>query len=225
MINIEYFTFNPFQERSSVIWDETRTGLIVDPGHCNERERDELYGFVQRNNLTIKAILLTHGHFDHILGVADAAAYFNAPIYMHPADKIIIDEANPLLCKTYGLVIPEFNGEGGNIIPVSDGTEIQIGTMTFKVLETPGHTPGGVCYLESNEKILMSGDTLFAGSIGRTDNNWASYDTLMESIFSKLMVLDGDITVIPGHGPTTSIAQERTTNPFLQPFNELEMTF
>jgi glyoxylase-like metal-dependent hydrolase (beta-lactamase superfamily II) len=105
-------------------------------------------------------------------------------------------------------------------VAVKEGDVIKIGNLNFEVIETPGHTPGGVCYLERNEKILFSGDTLFAGSIGRTDNQWADYDALMSGIFTKLMELDGDITVIPGHGPETTIATERTTNPFLMPFNE-----
>ena len=217
MIHIEYFTFNLFQERCSVIWDSNGTCAIVDPGFSNIEERDELYGFIQNNRLEVKAILLTHGHFDHIYGVAEAAGHFNVPVYMHPADEVIIKEANPMLCQTYGLMLPaDFSGA----ISVKEGDTVGIGDLSFEVIETPGHTPGGVCYLERNEKILFSGDTLFAGSIGRTDNQWADYDALMSGIFSKLMELDGDITVIPGHGPETSIATERTTNPFLMPFNE-----
>ena len=217
MIHIEYFTFNLFQERCSVIWDSNGTCAIVDPGFSNIEERDEFYGFIQNNRLEVKAILLTHGHFDHIYGVAEAAGHFNVPVYMHPADEVIIKEANPMLCQTYGLMLPaDFSG----VISVKGGDTVGVGDLRFEVIETPGHTPGGVCYLERNEKILFSGDTLFAGSIGRTDNQWADYDALMTGIFSKLMELDGDITVIPGHGPETSIATERTTNPFLMPFNE-----
>ena len=217
MIHIEYFTFNLFQERCSVIWDSNGTCAIVDPGFSNIEERDEFYGFIQNNRLEVKAILLTHGHFDHIYGVAEAAGHFNVPVYMHPAEEVIIKEANPMLCQTYGLMLPaDFSG----VISVKGGDTVGVGDLRFEVIETPGHTPGGVCYLERNEKILFSGDTLFAGSIGRTDNQWADYDALMTGIFSKLMELDGDITVIPGHGPETSIATERTTNPFLMPFNE-----
>lgn len=257
MIHIEYFTFNAFQERCSVVWDEEGNSAIIDPGFYSPAERDILFGFIESHRLTVRAILLTHGHFDHIYGVAEAAGYYNAPVYMHPADKVIIDEANPALCPAFGLKTPEaFGGTNHSIsmnpcgtshqAPVNDGTDavsecsislnscgtnhsvrpvkegdtISIGSLNFEVIETPGHTPGGVCYLERTEKILFSGDTLFAGSIGRTDNQWADYDSLMSGIFGKLMELDGDITVIPGHGPDTSIATERMTNPFLMPFNE-----
>lgn len=217
MIHTEYFTFNLFQERCSVVWDNEGNGAIIDPGFSTPSERDELYRYIDSKQIDIKAILLTHGHFDHIYGVAEAAERFGVQIYMHPADEVIIKEANPMLCNTYGLTLP---ADFSNIVPVKDEDIIEIGNLKFEVIETPGHTPGGVCYLERNEKILFSGDTLFAGSIGRTDNQWADYDALMSGIFGKLMELDGDIAVIPGHGPETSIASERTTNPFLMPFNE-----
>lgn len=219
-MNVHFFTFNIFQERCYVAWDDNGTGAVIDPGFSNSAERDELYSFINSKDLTIKAILLTHAHFDHIFGAAEAALNFNAPIYMHPADEVIISEANPLLCKTFGLETPSLQAATDSIRPIADEEEITVGDLKFKVIATPGHTPGGVCYLETSGKTLFSGDTLFAGSIGRTDNQWASYDALMDGIFNKLMELDGDITVCPGHGPDTSIATERTTNPFLMPFNE-----
>ena len=222
MIQTEYFTFNLFQERSSIVWDNENNCAIVDPGFSNDQERDELYRFIENRKLSVKAILLTHGHFDHIFGVAQAAEFFGVPVYMHPADEVIIKEANPMLCDAFGLAVPaEFCSScGTQIRSIKEGDIIEVGNLRFEVIETPGHTPGGVCYLERSEKILFSGDTLFAGSIGRTDNQWADYDALMSGIFTKLMELDGDITVIPGHGPETSIATERMTNPFLMPFNE-----
>ena len=221
MIHIEYFTFNAFLERCSVVWDADGNSAIVDPGFYSETERDILYRFIENKGLTIKAILLTHGHFDHIYGVAEAAGHYDVPVYIPPADMVIINEANPALCPAFGLKTPEpFCGTSHSVRPVKEGDTISIGSLNFEVIETPGHTPGGVCYLERTEKVLFSGDTLFAGSIGRTDNQWADYDSLMSGIFGKLMELDGDITVIPGHGPDTSIATERMTNPFLMPFNE-----
>lgn len=218
MIHIEYFTFNAFMERCSIVWDNDRNCAIIDPGFYTAGERDKLYGFIEDRKLTVKAILLTHGHFDHIFGAAEAAGHFQVPIYMHPADKVILEEANPALCAAFGLKVPAPLAQ--SLTPAMEGDTIGIGSMKFEVIETPGHTPGGVCYLERDEKVLFSGDTLFAGSIGRTDNQWADYDALMSGIFGKLMELDGDINVFPGHGPATSIATERMTNPFLMPFNE-----
>mgnify|MGYP003309055366 FL=1 len=218
MIHIEYFTFNPFMERCSIVWDDDRNCAIIDPGFYTAGERDMLYGFIEERKLSVKAILLTHGHFDHIFGVAEAAGHYEVPVYMHPADKVILEEANPALCSAFRLKTPADPIQ--SLIPAKEGDTIETGSMKFEVIETPGHTPGGVCYLEREGKILFSGDTLFAGSIGRTDNQWADYDALMSGIFGKLMELDGDINVIPGHGLATSIATERMTNPFLMPFNE-----
>lgn len=220
-MQIRNFTFNSFGERCSVIWDNHKNSAIIDPGFCSVQERNELFDFIEKNSLEISAVLLTHGHFDHVFGVAECEEYFSAPIYMNKADEVILTEANPALCNAFGLPLPkQFIQSEKGYIHASEGSRIRVGELCFEVIETPGHTPGGVCYLERSEKTLFSGDTLFAGSIGRTDNQWADYDSLMSGIFNKLMKLDGDITVIPGHGPNTSIAEERTTNPFLMPFNE-----
>ena len=223
MIHIEHFTFNAFQERSLLIWDEEGFCAFVDPGFSNAAEADKLTGFVAQKGLKPVCIMLTHAHFDHIYGVAELAHTYNVPIYMHQREKHTLEVTNPYLCKAFGLPVPEqFSwteiSADGDIS--SESSRIKVGSLEFEVIETPGHTPGGVCFLERNEKVLISGDTLFAGAIGRTDHPGGDYDLLMRSIFEKLMGLDGDITVIPGHGPDTSIADERMTNPFLMPFNE-----
>ena len=105
-------------------------------------------------------------------------------------------------------------------IDISEGETVEVGNMSIEVLETPGHSVGGLCFLERNGKIMFTGDTLFAGAIGRTDHPGGDYDVMMKSIFEKLMSLDCDIRVFPGHGPASDIATERNTNPFLMPFNE-----
>ena len=216
MIHVEYFTVNAFMERCTIVWDDDRKCALVDPGCSSAEETAEVTSFVEKNSLKPVCIMLTHGHFDHVLGVAElSAAYGNIPIYMNPADKSVL-ENNAYFSKMFGVGMPD----SFETIDIREGDIIEVGTLSFEVLETPGHTPGGVCYLERKEKLIFSGDTLFAGSIGRTDHPGGDYDTLMKSIFEKLMMLDGDIKVVPGHGPTTEIAQERMTNPFLLPFNE-----
>jgi glyoxylase-like metal-dependent hydrolase (beta-lactamase superfamily II) len=109
--------------------------------------------------------------------------------------------------------------DGGGYVPEGIST-VKVGGLRFNVIETPGHTVGGVCYYEPDEKVLFSGDTLFAGAIGRTDHPGGDYDLLIRGILEKLMVLEGSVTVIPGHGPCSDIAREGMTNPFLLPFNE-----
>ena len=214
MIHIEHFTFNAFQERAIIVSDQDGFCAFVDPGFSNTSERDELTGYVASEGLTPVCIMLTHAHLDHIYGVAELAQAYNVPIYMHENEKYTLEVCNTFLSKAFGLPMPkEFE-------TVAPGSSISVGSLNFEVLETPGHSRGGVCFLERTEKVLISGDTLFAGAIGRTDHPGGDYDQLMESIFENLMCLDGDVTVIPGHGPDTSIADERMTNPFLLPFNE-----
>lgn len=216
MIYNEYFTFNAFQTRCSVIWDEEGHCAIADPGFETSAERNSLIGFINSKGLKPVCILLTHGHFDHVLGTAElSATYGGLPIYMHPSDKVTL-ENNSYFCRFFGAPMPA----AFETTDVTEGTEIKVGSLTFEVIETPGHTPGGVCYLERESKYMLSGDTLFAGAIGRTDHPGGDYDAIIKSILEKLVVLDGEIEVVPGHGPTSSIAEEGMTNPFLMPFNE-----
>ena len=216
MINIEYFTFNSFQTRCCVIWDEAGFCTITDPGFESDTEHASLTSFINAKGLKPVCIILTHGHFDHIMGVAALSAdYGGLPVYMHPAERFTL-ENNDFFCSFFGTSMPDAFATSD----VKEGDQIRVGSLCFKVIETPGHTVGGICILEENEKVMVCGDTLFAGAIGRTDHPGGDYETIMKSIFGKLMVLDGEIKVIPGHGPETDIATERMTNPFLMPFNE-----
>ncbi len=217
MIHIEDFTFNSFQERCSLVWDEDGNCAFVDPGCSSPEELSKLTDFVAAKGLKPVCIMLTHGHFDHVLGVAGLASAFGTalPVYMNPADKHTLEQ-NEYFCRFFGAPMPE----AFETVDVTEEAVVEVGSLKFEVIETPGHTPGGVCYLERTEKVIFSGDTLFAGAIGRTDHPGGDYDMIMKSILSKLTVLDGDIRVIPGHGPCSDIATEGMTNPFLQPFNE-----
>lgn len=246
MIHIEHFTFNSFQTRCCVVWDDTLECAIVDPGCSAPSEIAALTSFIDSHGLKPVCIMLTHGHFDHVLGVAELASRYGIPVYMHPDDKFTLDN-NEYFCKWFGAPLPaafetvdvrEAAGsdggclsdgscsmdegcsmDGGDYVPEGTST-VKVGGLRFQVIETPGHTVGGVCYYEPDEKVLFSGDTLFAGAIGRTDHPGGDYDQLIRNILEKLMVLDGSVTVIPGHGPCSDIAREGMTNPFLLPFNE-----
>ncbi len=217
MIQIEHFTFNSFQERCCVVWDESGQCAFVDPGCSSASELAMITGFVADKGLTPACIMLTHSHFDHIFGVASLVAAFGGalPVYMHPSEGVTL-ENNEYLCRCFGLPVPD----GFETADVVEGSVVKVGSLKFEVMETPGHTAGGVCYLERSEKVLFSGDTLFAGAIGRTDHPGGDYDKIIRSILDKLVPLDGDITVIPGHGPCSDIATEGMTNPFLRPFDE-----
>lgn len=217
MIHIEQFIFNPFQVNCSLVWDDSGQCAIIDPGYI-DAEKDRLVAFISSKNLKPVCILLTHGHFDHIYGLADFAGTYGVPVYMDSAETYSFEHTNPYVCGNHGLPLPELT-DSINFVPAAEGDIIEVGSLRFEVIRTPGHSVGGLCFLERNEKVLFSGDTLFAGAIGRTDHPGGDYDLMMKNIWEKLMVLDGDIAVIPGHGPHSDIATERMTNPFLMPFN------
>lgn len=229
MIHIEHFTFNSFQTNSFILWDESGKCAIADPGCSSEAELSRLTGFIADKGLEPVCILLTHCHFDHVYGMAALAREYEIPVYADMNEMYSLQVTNAKLCGQFGFPMPdEFPiirtssdvHHPAKAIFVQDGDTIDVGNLRFEVIQTPGHSKGGLCFLERNEKVLLSGDTLFAGAIGRTDHPGGDYETLMKSIFEKLLMLDGDTRVLPGHGPSSDIATERMTNPFLMPFNE-----
>ena len=163
------------------------------------------------------------------------AREYGIPVYHHEEEVLTIQQTNPGMCRMFGLPLPDSypiflsdttewteDMKESTAIKVSDGDVIEVGSLRFNVLHTPGHSYGGLCFYAPAERVLFSGDTLFAGSIGRTDHIGGDYDLLMRSINEKLLPLDDSqvpVKVIPGHGPCTDLATEGMTNPFLQPFN------
>ena len=218
MADLKIFSFNPFGENTIILSGDDGQCVLIDPGCYDEDERNTFYGHIGRNALKPAAILLTHGHPDHIFGAADAQRRFACPVYMNPEDRKLL-EYDSEICGRLGLRQPDISFETTDAV---QNIPIAAAGFNFAVIETPGHTDGGVCYYEKEQKLLFTGDTLFAGTIGRTDLKYGNYDSLIVSIMDKLMGLPGDIDVLPGHGPCTTIADERTGNPMLEPFNEPE---
>lgn len=200
-----------------VLWEKGPDCVVVDASFCVPEEKEALYQFFQTAGLCPLAILLTHAHFDHIEGVKELSDDFGGlPVYFSFAEAPVIENLERQ-CRFLGQRVPSLDVPMRDI---RDGEILRFGDVELEVLTTPGHSPGSVCYLDRKGRLLISGDTLFAGTIGRTDLGNGDYDQLMESIQTKLLPLEGDFEVFPGHGPSTSIAVERATNPFLQPFNE-----
>lgn len=219
-MEIKIFTFNLFQEHTMILRQSGKDCVIVDPGFYSPEENEEFFSTLKNEALNPVAILLTHGHLDHISGVRDIIDYAGSdiPVYMGGADQVELEYDLTLSVKL-GLRQPRIDFKH---IDAKDGDTLSLAGMTFKVITTPGHSPGSVCYLEENEKVMFTGDTLFAGTIGRTDFRFSNYDDEIRSIMEKLIWLDGDITIYPGHGKTSTIGVERTSNPMLEPFNEKE---
>lgn len=211
-MEIKSLYFNGLRECCYIVWDESLECVIIDPGFCNENEFGRLKGFIGEKSLTPVKILLTHCHFDHVLGLEDARLYWNLPVFFDRRELEQLERA-PRYSEMLGLKTKPFLGEGTD---VNDGDLISFGNTELEVISTPGHTEGGVCYYCRKEGVLFTGDTLFAGSIGRTDHLGGNLEQLLGSITRKLMTLDGEVKVFPGHGSRTDIAYERATNPFLQ---------
>lgn len=185
--------------------EDSKAGIVVDPGGST----DEIINFIEENKIDLKYIVLTHGHGDHIGGVKDLKDKYNIPVLIHKEDKEMLENASLNLSSSMAFGSIE-------IIPdetLGDDDTIKFGELEAIVLHTPGHTKGGICL--KIESYLISGDTLFKGSIGRTDLYGGDYETLISSIRRKLLVLDDEIIVLPGHGQSSTIKNERLSNPFL----------
>ena len=218
MFHTRLFSFNPLGTNCVVSWaDGSLSCTVTDPGMSSDDGVEQLVLFLKEHGLVPDAILLTHGHFDHVWGVERLLARHNVPVYMHPLDKGILADGSSVFRGMQSVAKFRHNFP---TVDIADGDTVSTGGATWKVLHTPGHTPGSVCFYSAENSLLLSGDTLFAGSIGRTDLQGGDYDALIRSIKEKLLFLPGETDVIPGHGQPTSIAREGMYNPFLEPFNE-----
>jgi len=210
MLSIEIFTFNPFSENTYVVSDETTEAVIIDPGCYTREEQQELSSYVNDNHLKIKYLLNTHGHIDHVLGNDFVKDKYKVPLLIHK-----IDEATLRAVKTYAPLygFDAYRGaEPDRFIGEED--RIEFGNTSWKIFFLPGHAPGHIGFYDEKEKIIFSGDVLFAQSIGRTDLPGGNFETLINSIHKKLFILPDEVVVYPGHGPATTIGGEKISNPF-----------
>lgn len=203
---IEILQLGPFFVNCYIVGDSnSKEGIIIDPGYDPER----IISFVEGLGLSINKILITHGHADHIAALDEVKSHFGA--------KILIGEKDAPMLGNPSANLSEYTGEkltaGTADQLLKDGDEIAVGQFLFKVLDTPGHSPGSISLYGNG--VVFTGDALFLGSIGRTDFPGSSHEALIESIHNKLLVLPGDTIVYSGHGTDTTIGQEREFNPFL----------
>ncbi len=205
----EIFPVGPLQCNCSVIGDEsTHEAIVIDPGADISRVLDT----VQRHGLQVTQILITHGHIDHVGGAMKLKQATGAPILMNKNDAPQLQMLD-MQAAWLGMTPP------GKVMideSLDDGSTIRTGALEAKILHTPGHTEGSTCIYFPAQKKLIAGDTLFAGSIGRTDLPGGDFEKIVCSLHDRLMTLPEDVVVIPGHGPATTIGEENETNPFLQ---------
>lgn len=220
MLQIQQFSFNILGTNCYLVHGAAAGRcVVVDPGMYRSFENERLFAYLEEKGLVPEAVLLTHAHFDHVWGVAALLERYPAcPVYLNPADDPVLQGCEDSL-RSLGLKNPLQLFTYQN---VADGDELTLAGFRWQVIGTPGHTPGGVCWWCEEENLLLSGDTLFAGTIGRSDLPGGDYDALIRSILERLMVLPPDTEILPGHGHASSIGREAMTNPFLLPFNEPE---
>lgn len=212
MIQVKTLILNPFQENTYIVYDQTGEAIIIDPGCYTQSEFDEVKWFVDSNSLTVKLLLLTHGHIDHILGIDSLRELYKVKCVAH-ADDLPLIETSPKHGLIFGISLekaPKID------TLIKDGDKIALGRSTIEVIHTPGHSMGGVCFFFRDEKKLFTGDTLFNGSIGRTDLMGGNYDALINSITKRIIPLGDEVVVYPGHGSSTTIEFEKKNNPYLQ---------
>ena len=205
----EILPVGPLQCNCSIIGDDaTREAIVIDPGD----DIADVLAVIGKHNLQVKQIVITHAHIDHVGGAMKLRAATGAPILLNQNDSALLKMLD-VQAAWLGMTAP---GKVEIDHSVGDLDKVQAGHLNAQVLHTPGHTEGSICLYFSVEKKLIAGDTLFAGSIGRTDLPGGSFDKIIHSLHEKVLALPDDTIVVPGHGPLTSIGEERENNPFLK---------
>ena len=212
MIKIKQFVFNHFDENTYIVWDESKECAIIDPGMNSNVENDKLSHFIADNQLVPKKVLLTHAHIDHVAGLRYVCETYKLPVTMHADGQAFLGQA-----EVYGSAMG-FGTKDMNDLDteyINDNATINFGNSVLKALYVPGHAAGSMAFVADSPKVVFTGDVLFRQSIGRTDLPTGDYDVLMKMLNTKVLVLDNECEVLPGHGPNTTIGDEKNFNPFL----------
>lgn len=212
MWNIKHFVFSPIQENTYILWNESNGCLIIDPGCYFDGEKERLRSFIEKSGLTPEKLLNTHCHLDHVFGNKFVHETWGLTLHLHEKEKQVLSFA-----PASGLMwnMP-FDNYQGDFILLMEGDIIKLGEDELKVMEAPGHSPGHLCFYCEKQGFVIGGDVLFQRSIGRTDLPGGNYETLINSIRTKLLVLPDETIVYSGHGEPTTIGEEKRGNPYLK---------
>jgi hydroxyacylglutathione hydrolase len=211
MLTVKSFEFSPIQENTYILYNEFNDCIIIDPGCYYDAEKDKLVAFIEENKLKPTMLINTHCHLDHVFGNKFIAEKYHLTLQMHENEKPVLAFA-----PTSGLMynIP-FDNYEGDFIYLNEGDSIKLGEDELHVLLTPGHSPGSLSFYSSKNNFVIGGDVLFKNSIGRSDLPGGNHEQLIKSIKEKLLVLPADTIVYNGHGPATTIGEEKMNNPYL----------
>ncbi|UJP63312.1 MBL fold metallo-hydrolase [Mongoliitalea daihaiensis] len=211
MLYLKTFTFNPFQENTYIAYDETKKAVIFDPGCYEKQERDQLTFFIHQEQLEVVALINTHCHIDHVLGNAFIKHTYQVPLWIHSKEIPVLKSVSAY-APSYGFQAYQ-ETEADELL--DSHTRFKIGTESLEIRFVPGHAPGHLVFYHAPSGICIVGDTLFQGSIGRTDLPGGDHQTLLAAIREELFTLPDDTKVYPGHGPATTIGIEKIHNPFV----------
>lgn len=211
-MKIARLIFNPIQENTYVVWDDTLEAVVIDAGNMGERENEVLAKFIADNGLKPVLALNTHGHFDHLLGVDFLRNRYGAKLALNSKDEFLLKGAS-VSAELFGIRA----GDLPEAIDIDlEGEEsVKFGNTELKIIPVPGHTPGHVAFYEPESKVLFTGDTLFRESIGRTDLPGGDYSWIMRSIIENILPLGDEVKIYPGHGDMSDLGHESMYNPFV----------
>jgi len=212
MITIQDFCFSAFQENTYVLYNEFKEAIIIDPGCYTRIEEKILTDFIRKENLKPTLLLNTHCHLDHVFGNNYVSETYGLTAHIHPNEQIVLDRL-PEAAAKWGAPTKAYKGA---IQYIHEGEMIQFGTDTFKVLLTPGHSPGSVCFYHAQQDFMIGGDLIFKDGVGRTDLPGANPLDLIKSIRKEIFPLPDSLTIYSGHGPVTTWGREKEHNPYIQ---------
>lgn len=213
MAYVAGLTFNPFQENTYVVYDQTGECIIFDPGCNNSQEEDQLVQFIESKNLKPVRLINTHCHIDHVFGNAFVAEKYQLPLEIHEGELAVLKSV-PMVAQMYNIPMPSPSPEPGRFI--AEGERIKFGNTSLLSLFTPGHSPASLSFYCKEDQFLIAGDVLFQGSIGRTDLPGGDFKLLIKNIREKFFILPDAVKVYPGHGPSTTLGFEKKNNPFFE---------
>ena len=211
MLQLKVFTFNPFQENTYILYDESKEAVIFDPGCYEKEEKEELASFISSQGLKVSHLINTHCHIDHVLGNAFVKNKYNVKLWIHKNEVPVLKSVK-VYAPNYGFAGYQDAEQDGYL---DENEKFKFGNTELEILFVPGHAPGHLVFFNKDSKICIAGDTLFQGSIGRTDLPGGDHQTLLRAIKSELFSLPDDTVVYPGHRPETTIGIEKQHNPFV----------
>lgn len=212
MLTIKEFCFNAFQENTYVLYNEKKEAIILDPGCYTKIEKAQLKQFLSQHDLTPTLFLNTHCHLDHVFGNNYISETYHLPVHIHPNEKVVLDRL-PEAAEKWGVPTEAYIGE---IKFIEQDEIIQFGMDQFKVLVTPGHSPGSVCFYHEKQDFMLGGDLIFKDGVGRTDLPGSNPLDLIKSIKEQILPLPDSLTIYSGHGPATQLGREKMHNPYIK---------